>query len=109
MKKTKGMILVDAYYIPIDKAQKYIEQRELCAQRATEVFSEFCHAVSREWAGSEDGEAITGYNINNELICLIHLDPPSIEEMTKAIDKGKLKEYILQCNGISDHDSFIER
>ncbi len=98
--RVDGMVLVDSYYIPEEEAAQYIQDREFFAQKATEVFAEFCHSVTRDWKGSQDGEAVLGLNKEGSLIALVHLDPSDVEMMKKAYKEGKLKEALLEINDL---------
>ncbi|MBE1556677.1 hypothetical protein [Sporosarcina limicola] len=98
MKRSKGMVLVDNYWIPKSQAKKFLETRERCAVEATLIMGEFCEKVERCWAGSEDGEAVVGTDQHGEIVCLIHLDPGKIVIMEKAVNEGRLKEYISGTN-----------
>lgn len=70
----EGMTRVDAYIIPNDEALAYIESREAIVVAVTEHFAEKGIPVSREFAGSEDGEALT-YTDESGWHFLFHLDP----------------------------------
>ncbi len=96
--KNPYMVKVDAYMIPKEDAPLYIQKREDYAKKAAAVFSQYCAEVKRQWAGSEDGEAITGLNAQGELIMMIHLDPNGIENMENAEKQGQLHDFLLAWN-----------
>ena len=96
------MVRVDAYMVPRSMARAYIADREACAEAAMAVMRTFCAHVSRDWAGSEDGEAVVGCDERGDLICMIHLDPEGIEEMKHAIAADRLKAFLLEYNGLAD-------
>ncbi len=95
------MIQVDAYSVPADEAAAYIALREECATIATAVFKKYCADVRREWAGSEDGEAITGYDANGHLQCLIHLDPYDLPVVAAGIQNGTAEKVLCEMNGLT--------
>lgn len=95
------MVQVDAYALPADEADAYIALREECAKAATKVFQKYCAEVRREWAGSEDGEAITGYDANGQLQCLIHLDPYDLPIVAAAIQDGTVEKTLCDMNGLA--------
>lgn len=98
-KQKNGSVYIDSYSIPKRFAAEFIEAREHCAEQASAVMREFCASVSREWAGSEDGEAVVGCDKNGEIICMIHLDPTGVKRINDALEKNSLKEFLLQHNG----------
>jgi len=93
--KSTGWIQVDAYLIPEKEAETYIADREYYAERASEIFREFYPRVAREWAGSEDGEAVTACDENGQLMMHVHLDPSNIREMKQADQNGELRRWLL--------------
>lgn len=96
----KDMVQVDAYWVPKAEAPQYKEEREWAFSEISAIFNEFCQEVKREWAGSEDGEAVTGYNKEKELVAVMHLDPYTIAGMKQAQKENQLTEYVLECNGL---------
>lgn len=91
-KKASGMTLVDAYMVPNKHVDQYIADREKLAAIATELMKPFCASVERCWKGSQDGEAIVGFNSAGEIVSMIHLDPDGIE----LLNKPKELEAYLQ-------------
>lgn len=90
----QGMVLVDAYWIPQANAANYINKREHLAQRLQVAMAQFCNKVERCWAGSEDGEAVVGYNSAGEIQTLRHLDPDTLEEVGQLSDAELLQRLI---------------
>lgn len=88
------MTLVDAYYIPNERVEEYIKTREHFAKIAMDYYSKDSFRVSRDHAGSQDGEAVVGYDENDNAIHFMHLDPYCLEEMEIAEREGKLEEYL---------------
>ena len=96
--KTEGMTLVDAYYIPDEEVDEYRKDREYYAQKAAEIFAKHCYSVTRDWKGSQDGEAILGLNEEGTLIMLVHLDPDDVHSMKEADAEGELEKFLLETN-----------
>ena len=86
-----NMVQVDAYMIPVERAEQYIADRETLAALAIELMTPFCASVERCWQGSEDGEAIVGLNGAGEILSMIHLDPDGIKLLDNVV---ALKEYL---------------
>ncbi|MDO4692204.1 MAG: hypothetical protein Q4A64_04950 [Porphyromonadaceae bacterium] len=101
---TKFGVRVDAYHVNLEDAETYCRDREALAERATRFFETFCFRVSRDWAGSEDGEAIVGYNRREEIIALIHLDPLGIQMHTENPDDRAFEDELLYHNEIDRDD-----
>lgn len=100
-KKNDYWVQVDAYCVPKSEEKEYRAQREKLAQRALNFFDTFCHYTTREWAGSQDGEAALGYNKQNELIALIHLDPDGIKISVENPIESEFNQALLDYNEIS--------
>lgn len=100
MKQGKRLVKVDAYFVPFDEEEQYRKDREELALRAEMIFKEFCAIVKRDWAGSEDGEAITGLNENGELIALIHLDPYGVEMLNSSENLQIFRQKLLEYNSL---------
>lgn len=75
-----GMTLVDAYWIPDEEVASYRADRNAAAAAYTEAFRAEGYRVFREWAGSEDGEAITASDSAGNLQAMMHLDPQAVQE-----------------------------
>ncbi|WP_279059755.1 O-acetyl-ADP-ribose deacetylase [Mobiluncus curtisii] len=75
-----GMTLVDAYWIPDAEVASYRADRNAAAAAYTEAFRAEGYRVFREWAGSEDGEAITASDSAGNLRAMMHLDPQAVQE-----------------------------
>lgn len=88
------MTLVDGYMIPDDKAEQYIAAREKCAALVLDILKDKYAYAERMFKGSQDGEAVVGLDKNRQLEYLIHLDPPNIIKLSRAIKRNRLKEYI---------------
>ena len=93
-KKNGSMVKVDAWYVPAQDAPRYIEARERCAKAALDEMRFFCASAAREWAGSQDGEAVVGCDERGEIIAMIHLDPEGVSQMEQAIKDGALRELL---------------
>lgn len=81
--KPSGMTLVDAYMVPDEDVDEYIADRERLAALAIKILTPSCALVERCWQGSEDGEAVVGFNAEGEILSMIHLDPDGIELLGK--------------------------
>lgn len=75
-----GMTLVDAYWIPDAEVASYRADCNAAAAAYTEAFRAEGYRVFREWAGSEDGEAITASDSAGNLRAMMHLDPQAVQE-----------------------------
>ncbi|MDE8257149.1 hypothetical protein PT250_07185 [Erysipelothrix rhusiopathiae] len=95
------MVLVDAYYVPSSTVESYIKDREFFAMKAQDVFSSFCSQVERKWENTEEGEAIVGYDENNNIAALVYLNPKGIENMLYAYQNHDLESYLLRLNQLS--------
>lgn len=91
-----GMTLVDAYYIPNDALEAYIKDRDEMAAKAMRIFQKHCHSVRRDYAGSQDGEALIGCDEDGEIMLFIHLDPDGIDAMKTADENGELERWLLE-------------
>ncbi|MEG1017408.1 MAG: hypothetical protein RSE36_06315, partial [Oscillospiraceae bacterium] len=79
-----GTVAVDGYLIPARKANAYVAAREKCALAAAELMYSFCSRVTREGAGTRDGESVVGYKGDGGALCTIHLNPGNVREMMNA-------------------------
>lgn len=94
--RSGNLIIVDAFWIPEEEAEKYIHDRELLAELVTEVFASEGYAVERSFQGSEDGEAILALDEKEDLQRVLHLDPYSVEDMNEVIKSGEsLVDFII--------------
>lgn len=92
-----GMTLVDVYMVPNENVGQYIADRERLAATAIKLMTPFCASVERCWKGSQDGEAIVGFNATGEIVSMIHLDPDDIE----LLNKPKELEAYLQVRRVA--------
>lgn len=88
-------VSVDGYAIPAERALGYIAEREKCAVAAEAVYRAAYPTVLRQWAGSQDGEAVTALNKDGKLAEIVHLDPETVAEMTRQMQQGTLPTYLL--------------
>lgn len=94
-------VQVDAYCVPSSEEIKYRKEREELAKKTTDFFETFSHHTSRDWAGSQDGEAILGLDHENNIIAMIHLDPDGIDLMHSHPDTADFEQALLDYNEIS--------
>lgn len=77
--------------IPNEDLEQYIADRERLAARAIELLTPFCASVERHWQGSEDGEAVVGYDAQGNIFSHVHLDPDGIALLNRP---GALEAYL---------------
>lgn len=94
-KKKNGMILIDNYWIEQAEAEKYLLDRSDAIHKATVAMDTFCEQVKLQWAGSEDGEAIVGYNTKEEIQSLIHLTPSNVATIM-TMNHEQLIQYLKE-------------
>lgn len=100
--KDSKCVNVDGWMIPTERVERYRAARELCAAIASMIFAPYCAEVKRQWAGSEDGEAVTGLDKAGQLICLVHLDPDMVQQMAAARKAHTLRQYLLETSGLAE-------
>lgn len=90
-----GNTKVDAYLLPNLEVKEYIKEREEAYQRVLNILHRLGYITSRDFAGSEDGEAILyRKNGEKEAYILTHLDPEFVE-LAKKLEDENLKEWIM--------------
>lgn len=95
-------VKVDIFDIPETKVEEYIANREEVAEAAAQVMKSYCVIVKRETLDPEEGEAVVGYYITDEILMCVILDPFEVPVMKVALDKGTLKDYILAANDLTE-------
>ncbi|MBS6962683.1 MULTISPECIES: hypothetical protein [Veillonella] len=95
-------VKVDIFDIPETKVEEYIANREEVAEAAAQVMKSYCVTVKRETLDPEEGEAVVGYYITDEILMCVILDPFEVPVMKVALDKGTLKDYILAANDLTE-------
>lgn len=93
-----GGVQIDAYWVPSEEVEDYVATREELAKRATALFQTFCEHVSRDWAGSEDGEAVVGYDADYQIKALVHLDPMAMQWVDEYPAVEEFNEVLLAHN-----------
>lgn len=83
----------------------FSEDCEFCAQHADTVMREFCPTVERIIEDPVEGEAMIGYFPNGERAFKVLFDQFEVPVMKMAIERGRLKEYILAANGLTEEDA----
>ena len=96
-------VKVDIFDIPETKVEEYIANREEVAEAAAQVMKSYCVTVKRETLDPEEGEAVVGYYITDEILMCVILDPFEVPVMKVALDKGTLKDYILAANDLTEN------
>lgn len=92
-KQWNGMVLVDNYWIEESKFEDYLKDRAEAAQKAIAAMESFCKNVELQWAGSQDGEAVVGFNDDKSVRTLIHLDPRGIA-LILSMTPDELVEFL---------------
>lgn len=92
--EVEGLTRVDAYYVEDHMVDYYIEQREKFAKEIAWVYSDMGYNAMRDWAGSEDGEAIIAIDKKGAIAGFIHLDPYETDNLIAAEKEGRLIEEI---------------
>ena len=95
---------VDGFRIPADKAEEYKRIRERMIKEADKFFHTFCESVRKEKLVDLLGKGIVGYSSTGEMLARISLDPFELSAMNVALQRGKIREYILATNGYDDDD-----
>ena len=95
-------VKVDIFDIPETKVEEYIANRKEVAEAAAQVMRSYCVTVKRETLDPEEGEAVVGYYITDEILMCVILDPFEVPVMKVALDKGTLKDYILAANDLTE-------
>lgn len=95
---------VDGFRIPADKAEEYKRIRDHMIKEAEKFFRTFCESVKREKLVDLLGEGIVGYSSTGEMLARISLDPFELSAMNVALQRKKIKEYILATNGYDEDD-----
>lgn len=85
---------VDAYLIPEHEADRYEAEREEAKALALEAMRSFCHSAGLDFAGSQDGEAVLGYDEAGACVALIHLDPEGVKQILAAHREGRLEALL---------------
>lgn len=76
----ENMILIDAYYIPLEEAAEYVALRDQVAGVIAQAWTEMGWQAARHWQGSQDGEAVCAYDENDDLQAAVHLDPMTVND-----------------------------
>ena len=95
---------IDGFRIPADKAEEYKRIRDRMIKEAEKFFRTFCEVVKREKLVDLLGEGIVGYSSTGEMLARISLDPFELSAMNVALQRKKIKEYMLATNGYDDDD-----
>ncbi len=101
---TEGFTLIDGFRIPKSKAEEYKRTRDKMAEEAKKFFLAFCEIVRKEPLQDLRGEGIVGYSSTGEKLVRVALDPYELAAMNVALERHKLKEYILAANGYDEDD-----
>ena len=95
---------IDGFRIPANKADEYKRIRNSMEKEAERFFRTFCEVVKKEKLVDLLGEGIVGYSSTGEMLARISLDPFELSAMNVALQRKKIKEYILATNGYDEDD-----
>ncbi|MDY6083855.1 MAG: hypothetical protein SPI25_01140 [Dialister sp.] len=96
---------IDGFRIPADKADEYKRIRDRMEKEAEIFFRQFCEIVKKEPLMDLLGQGIVGYSSTGEQLARVSLDPFELSAMNVALQRKRLKEYILATNGY-DEDGY---
>lgn len=92
-RKQEGMVLIDNFWIEDSEANQYLADRKKAAQKAILAMSKFCNTVALKWAGTEDGEAVVGFDADSNIRSLIHLNPQGVQ-LILSMKQKELVKYL---------------
>ena len=95
---------IDGFRIPSDKAEEYKRIKARMIREAETFFHTFCEEVKKEKLVDLLGEGIVGYSSTGEMLARISLDPFELSAMNVALQRKKIREYMLATNGYDDDD-----
>lgn len=88
-----GMVLIDNYWVDETEAEKFLADRAAAGKKAEAAMRTFCAKVDRQWAGSEDGEAVVGLASDGSIRSMIHLDPHAVALILR-LGAAELVDYL---------------
>ena len=91
-------VMIDGYRIPAKEAENYKKLKSRMEKEARKFFQGFCEIIKKEALPDLLGEGIVGYSSTGE-----QLDPFELSAMQVAMERKKLKEYILATNGYDEY------
>lgn len=87
------MVLIDSHWIKLADAEQYLADRSAAAQKALAAMRTFCASAQTLWAGSEDGEAVVGFDAQHAIRSVIHLNPQGVKHIL-ALTTAELIEHL---------------
>lgn len=96
-------VMIDGYRIPAKEAENYKKLKSRMEKEARKFFQSFCEIIKKEALLDLLGEGIVGYSSTGEQLARISLDPFELSAMQVAMERKKLKEYILATNGYDEY------
>ena len=75
-----------------------------CPLLLLDKYHTFCEEVKKEKLVDLLGEGIVGYSSTGEMLARISLDPFELSAMNVALQRKKIREYMLATNGYDDDD-----
>jgi len=100
--RLKGCRLTGGYHIPYREAAAWHRRVKRCRKAALRAMRAFCPYALAQWAGSEDGEAVTGLDRKGELVAIVHLDAEGLDFIEKGLREGNLAQALQDANGRGD-------
>lgn len=92
-KKRDGMVLIDNHWVEETEVEQYLIDRSTAAEKAIAAMRTFCASAEVMWAGSEDGEAVVGFDAQRAIRSVIHLDPKGVQQIL-ALTSAELIGYL---------------
>lgn len=83
-------------------AEAFTSGCEFCKTEVTKIYESYGLSVSYERLEADEGISIIGRYPNGEEILTVVLDPFEVPVMKTAFTRGRLKEYILAANSVTD-------
>lgn len=92
---SSGFVRVDGYLVDGADAETYVTRREEAAARALAALAAAGWRADRDWAGSEDGEAVIACDDHGTLVGAVHLDPWGVESILAAPDDDAVVRLVV--------------
>ncbi|WP_025729080.1 type 2 isopentenyl-diphosphate Delta-isomerase [Atopobacter phocae] len=99
-KRHEHMTRVDAYLIPDEEVDQYINERQYYTRKLELEARKVFPKVAIEFQGSEDGEALVAYSSSGQFHYLLSLDPLRIRELKEADLNGTWYDYLKEIVGL---------
>ncbi len=100
--ESEKRVQVDIFQIPANKVDEFLADRDFCEKEVRHIMEPYCAKIERKVLDEEEGEAIVGYIATGGILFDVVLDPFEVPVMKVAHERGRLKEYIMAANGLTD-------